>query len=661
MLLTRALTVACAAPCLEEAFGRPLNCTSDDVQVEFITVDEVTRNCEFPFGVPGDTLAFDGTIYVEVSAGNRFDIGFYFGLASATDDSCTLSIVPPGIGADLDGDMCGDFGVPHLYRVPVSGLVVPCQDTDGDGFLDINLCSAWSTSGTEVCSVPSDALPSSKFACSCGGSAQSKLDIVVPPVTKSGEEFGRSVSLTDDLLVVGAPSSTNNVTERVHLFEDLPVISGYREVTQFQDPDDPSGNLEFGASVGIDGETVVVGAPNDGGGSVSIFVRDGLSWKLQQKLNDVGGSCTRLGQAVAISGNTIVAGAPGGDCALVFHRNGETWAVADELGAGPANARFGTSVDVSGDRLIVGAPGVEASQGSCSSAGAAYVFRNDAGDWILEDTIEDPVGSASCFGASVAINQMTAVVGAPFDDGAASNAGTVYEVERSENAWSIVGELIPSPAPVAGARFGGVLDMSPDSVIVGSPGVAAYSFRRSRSVVTPAAPSAGGATRALTEDVWEFCDRYDFPQCDPRSFTQEHCDPATILFGSTVGTSSKRLFTGAPKQESAGAEDAGRLYYDDAPPCGNRRSECGEDCDDGNTLWQPGELCNASCAFLACGDTDDSGAITSSDALFALRVAIGSKSCAKQVCDVTRDGSVAASDALGILKCAVGGGSLTCS
>jgi hypothetical protein len=64
-----------------------------------------------------------------------------------------------------------------------------------------------------------------------------------------------------------------------------------------------------------------------------------------------------------------------------------------------------------------------------------------------------------------------------------------------------------------------------------------------------------------------------------------------------------------------------------------------------------------------CGDGNDDDGLSASDALAALRTAVGADggtdgahACEKCICDITGDGSVSASDALVILKLAVGQG-----
>lgn len=59
-------------------------------------------------------------------------------------------------------------------------------------------------------------------------------------------------------------------------------------------------------------------------------------------------------------------------------------------------------------------------------------------------------------------------------------------------------------------------------------------------------------------------------------------------------------------------------------------------------------------ADATCGDTNGDGRIVASDALFALRAAVGQINCALSVCDVDMDGQVRASDALKLLRAAAG-------
>jgi cysteine-rich repeat protein len=89
-----------------------------------------------------------------------------------------------------------------------------------------------------------------------------------------------------------------------------------------------------------------------------------------------------------------------------------------------------------------------------------------------------------------------------------------------------------------------------------------------------------------------------------------------------------------------------------APECGNSQVEDGEECDPGFSIWAPGNFCH-DCAVVECGDSDDSGTKSASDALFALRAAVKTVEC-DCVCDVNNSNSITASDALTLLRKAVG-------
>ena len=164
-------------------------------------------------------------------------------------------------------------------------------------------------------------------------------------------------------------------------------------------PDD-----RFGTAVAIDGDTAVVGAPDDDdagdqSGSAYVFVRDATSiWQQVKKLTAADAAAgDRFGRSVAISGDTVVIGASDDDdagddsgSAYVFDRNdGGTndWGEVKKLTAADAAAgdRFGTAVAISGDSIVIGAPAF----GSAS----AYVFeRNDGGanNWGEVKKLTDP-------------------------------------------------------------------------------------------------------------------------------------------------------------------------------------------------------------------------------------------------------------------------------
>jgi hypothetical protein len=89
--------------------------------------------------------------------------------------------------------------------------------------------------------------------------------------------------------------------------------------------------------------------------------------------------------------------------------------------------------------------------------------------------------------------------------------------------------------------------------------------------------------------------------------------------------------------------------------CGDGVVDGAEECDGGGELWRIGVACRFDCTLVDCGDIDDSGRLTASDALFILRAAVGTVDCASCLCDVDQTGGgPKAGDALRVLRIAVG-------
>ena len=186
---------------------------------------------------------------------------------------------------------------------------------------------------------------------------------------------------------------------------------------------------QFGYSVAIDGDTLVVGAYGVGdngfnSGSAYVFTRTGTIWTEQAKLTaSDGAERDRFGWSVAIDVNTIVVGAWGDDdngersgSAYVFTRSGTTWSQQTKLTAsdGAARDQFGGSVAIAGDTIVVGA---HQDDENGNRSGSAYVFTRTETTWTQQAKLTASDGAADdIFGISVAIAGDTIVAGARLDD-----------------------------------------------------------------------------------------------------------------------------------------------------------------------------------------------------------------------------------------------------
>jgi hypothetical protein len=306
--------------------------------------------------------------------------------------------------------------------------------------------------------------------------------------------FGRAVAVSGTTLVVGAPDAVSCVLttsscggsvgatyiyERVGgawQFRQKLIASDYAYAT--------TTNRNFGASVAIDGDTLLVGAggafdpvvaPNNPIGAVYVFTRSAGNWTEAQKLlppTPVPGT-DEFGFSVALAGDTAVIGNPGRTVAgaaragavHVFTRSGGSFTQAALLTAsdGAAGNRLGESVAYSGTTILAGAPLGDAP--TPADSGAAYVFTGSAASWAEQAKLvaNDPLAAAR-FGNSVDLGGNSALIGAV---GWMSNQGRAYVFVRSGSTWSQQQRLEAGDAQAN--RLGASVSIRGDTVVVGAP------------------------------------------------------------------------------------------------------------------------------------------------------------------------------------------------
>ena len=242
---------------------------------------------------------------------------------------------------------------------------------------------------------------------------------------------------------------------------------------------------DFGRSVDIENDLMVIGAPSSvgsgsiGNGSVHIYERNFNGyWMFKKKLTvsitDVpnGG----FGYSVAISGDAIAVGAHPTGAAFVFHKNhggNNNWGLAKRIVAPDIQPsdQFAISVDIAGDVIVVGSQNDD-DQGN--NSGSAYIFQRNQGgsdQWGMIKKIIASDGAASdFFGNYVAASQNVILIGAHLNDGNAIDSGAAYIFERDSGGidqWGEVKKLIASDG-VQGDLFGLSVDISGDSLVVGA-------------------------------------------------------------------------------------------------------------------------------------------------------------------------------------------------
>ncbi len=202
--------------------------------------------------------------------------------------------------------------------------------------------------------------------------------------------FGSSVAISGNTVVAGAVGSESS-SGAAYIFVEPP--GGWADMTQTAEltPSDGIPDEAFGNAVGISGNTVIVGAPNDEfnrnywQGALYVFVEPESGWtsmtQTAKLLASDGGRGDQLGASAAISGDWIVGGAPqdqsfarGAGKAYLFHKPATGWKnMAETVELQPSDgftcSSFGAFSSINGGTAVVGAPNI------CNEAsGAAYVF-----------------------------------------------------------------------------------------------------------------------------------------------------------------------------------------------------------------------------------------------------------------------------------------------
>ncbi|MDC0325232.1 DUF5050 domain-containing protein [bacterium] len=303
--------------------------------------------------------------------------------------------------------------------------------------------------------------------------------------------FGGSVSVSGDTFVVGAdganPDDLNNAgTAYVYVREG----TSWVEQAKLTASDKAAGD-HFGWAVSISGDTVVVGAHSTSSSSTRkaayVYVRNGINWVEQAKLTASNKeSSGNFGTSVSVSGDTVIVGAPWAEAgglersgaAYVYVRNGGNWVEQTKLIARDnfLSSHFGESVSISGNTLVVGAGGaVDKAWGN--TFGAAYVYDRKDGVWVeqakltasdKETSRQHSLMGSVQFGSSVSISGEKVVVGAPTaDPDGLIQAGAAYVFARSGTTWFEQGKLTATEKSESD-HFGTSVSISGDTVVAGA-------------------------------------------------------------------------------------------------------------------------------------------------------------------------------------------------
>lgn len=296
----------------------------------------------------------------------------------------------------------------------------------------------------------------------------------------SSNRFGADAAVDGDRAVVGAPDGPQNNDVGVAYFFER-TSQGWVREDRIVAPH-ASSAPNFGKTVDLDGDTAAVGADKRlGGGHVHIFTHSAGGWTDQTTLtgSDVN-SGDDFGKVLAIEGDTLVVSAPNdghsgateAGSAYVFRRSSTgVWTEEAKLVAPDAaprdqfgNQRHGVAID--GDTVAVGATSDDHS--GHQDAGSVYVFTRSNGNWDFQTKVTAPEPAPQDGFGRVSLEDGVLAVTMPGEDHSdTDDVGAVLVYEGSGADWTFRGQFVASE-PQAGAALGTSGRLSGAQVLAGA-------------------------------------------------------------------------------------------------------------------------------------------------------------------------------------------------
>ena len=269
---------------------------------------------------------------------------------------------------------------------------------------------------------------------------EASLDTPVPSCAIGGGTFGQALAIEGDTLAVGSPGYGLNMQGIAFVFERDRSNNSWSLAAQLDPPSTIT--FFFGESVAVSGDTVIVGSY---GQLVAIYERNASGAYILDTVLPPGPELL-FGSAVGLDADTLAVGAgsagAGPGSVYVFERDlggpGNWGTAAVVTSSSPVVAdNFGTSLALDGDRLAVG---------SLSWPGTGvHVFERNAGGanaWGLLSEIRDPA-APSGFGRQLDLSGDTLIVSASEASATGGFSQTYSPGPDPSAAWILTGEFFP--------------------------------------------------------------------------------------------------------------------------------------------------------------------------------------------------------------------------
>lgn len=340
---------------------------------------------------------------------------------------------------------------------------------------------------------------------------------IVSPVRTTTDQFGGSVSIAGDYIIVGAaladsnPGSNTNTNEGAAYVFERNTTSGFWDYKATLVAPVRANADGFGGAVTITNTGYAFVGANaededandnnnlDASGSTYFYQRNNstTNWDFKQKIvASDRATFENFGSSLGVSGNFLVIGAKAEDVSTIGDNFGAIYVYQYNSGTGlwdeftkltaptidrDAFDAFGVSVAINGNWIVAGAnfddqkddTGTDGTP--LDNAGAAYIFKFDGTNWVYKKKIVAPNRlAADNFGNYVAISGNNMVITAQAEDedvnegNTINNTGSAYVFHlTATDDWVLVKKITAGDREL-NALFGSNIAMDGEDLIIGA-------------------------------------------------------------------------------------------------------------------------------------------------------------------------------------------------
>ncbi|MEL7483557.1 MAG: hypothetical protein AAFN41_04295 [Planctomycetota bacterium] len=304
------------------------------------------------------------------------------------------------------------------------------------------------------------------------GQTYGYLTTITPPIVQDNQRFGFALETGNNAVFVGAPFTEDpqgRERGKVYLYG----ATGIGPVREFEP--EPTNEAEpndlFGWSIASRPGLVAIGAPlddgaNEDGGAVYVFVNSLPPIVIRPDDQNDG---DHFGWSVALDGDLLLVGAPehtsslqSKGAAYVFDvSTGDQLAKVASPIVSSAATDFGSAVSVRNNRLLIGARFADT---NAQNAGQAftYIYDPSTQSVLPETTLAEPLPAQNArFGGSASIGDGITAIGAP------SNAPSGEAFVYTNGQPTPFARFFPS-IPEGLAQFGEAIDTDGERFTIGA-------------------------------------------------------------------------------------------------------------------------------------------------------------------------------------------------